>query len=350
MLCPPLRFTLRTREEEADLTKESSAPRSLTVRPYEGASDAAWIAGLINASRADTGEEDSPVSAKAVQKFLEDSSVDSDPRTDVHLFFHGEQLVAYERTRRETWASGARVYHLGPHIHAEWRSKETVSEMIRHVCHYQSEIAKLDDVDVTPFLSLILPDPADETTRAALLDAAFEPCHAFLRMARRLEEDVALRDLPPAVEAHPIREKDYRKIYNFDRRIMRDSWGCEAPTKAHFAWWSEEAFLNPELWRVAWHEDEIVGTAAGIIGGTWTPGLGGEKGEIRFVRVAPEWRRRGIASALILRCMAALREQGIHELILGVDGANEEAATALYRKLGFEVTSRMTAYRYDLAT
>jgi len=182
----------------------------------------------------------------------------------------------------------------------------------------------------------------------ALLATGFDPCHHFLRMARSLEEDVALRDLPPDLELRPLLEEHFRSVYDFDRRIMRDLWGVESPTETHFRWWSEEAFGNPELWRVAWHGDEIVGTAAGIIGGTWNSSLGGGRGEIRFVRVAPEWRRRGVASALILMCLTALRERGIREVELGVDGANETTTAALYRTLGFEITSSSVAYRRDL--
>lgn len=322
-------------------------PQPLTVRSYQGPADAERIAETLTACRAEAEKDQPPVSAEAVRSFFEGSAADSDPRSDVHLFFRGETLVAYERTRRETWASGARVYHVAPLIRPDRRDPRTLAGVVHGMRQYHAEFARRDDEGAVPFLSAV-PDPSDTQMIEALLAAGFEPCHAFLRMTRRLQQDVAQRDLPPDLEVRPLLEEHHRSIYEFDREIMKDSWGCEAPTETHFQWWGEEAFLNPELWRVAWHGDEIVGTAAGVVGGTWNPSLGGERGEIRFVRVAPGWRRRGIASALILQCLAALRQRGIREVVLGVDGANETTAAALYRTLGFEVSSRMVAYRYDL--
>ena len=319
----------------------------LTARPYGGPADAKRIAETINGRRARTEGGAAPVPAEEVEAFVETAWADFDARHDMHLFFRDGRMAAYERTKRETWAGGVRVYHLQPFVHPDFRSQESLSEILKHIVRYQSEYARRDVSGGSPFLAA-MPDPSDEEMIGALLAAGFEPCHHFLQMTRSLDEEVALRDLPPNLALRPVRESQHRSIYDFDRRIMRGLWGVEAPTESHFRWWSEEAFLDPELWRVAWDGDEIVGTAAGVVGGTWNPSLGGGKGEIRFVRVAPEWRRRGVASTLILLCLAALRARGIREVVLGVDGENEDTAAALYRTLGFEVASCRTAYRRDL--
>ena len=321
--------------------------RSVSARNYEGAADAERIAELINSSRATDGDTRPTVSAATVQSFIDTAWADFDAQRDIHLFFDDELLVAYERTKRETWAGGARAYHVLPFVHSGWRSEKSVVELLEHVYRYQFEYASHDESGANPFLSVV-PDPADSVMINALLATGFEPCLTFLSMARRLEEDVEQRELPPGLELRPLQEKHYRSIYAFDRRIMRDGWGVEAPTETHYRWWAEEAFLNPKLWRVAWNGDAIVGTAAGVIGGTWNPTLGGDKAEIRFVRVDPEWRRQGVASALILHCLTALWGRGIQEVVLDVDGANEATAAALYRTLGFEISSRRVAYRRNL--
>jgi len=300
---------------------------------------------MINAARAGT---DTPnVSPESVREFFEGASADGDPRADVHLFFEDGDLIAYERTRRETWADGSRVYHIGTYLRPDRHEEGILAEILDHVLRYQAEYAAQDDTGAHAFLSAV-PDPSNDLLVRSLLTTGFSARHVFLSMKRSLPEAVEESTLPSDLEVQPLQEASFRAIYDFDRRIMSGSWGIEAPSEQHFRWWSEEAFLNPELWCVAWSGDAIVGTAAGVVGGTWNPRLGGDRGEIRFVRVSPEYRRRGIATALILRCLNALWQRGVREVELGVDGENENSAAALYRRLGFEVETQLTAYCRDI--
>ena len=63
------------------------------------------------------------------------------------------------------------------------------------------------------------------------------------------------------------------------------------------------------------------------------------------VAVHPDFRRRGIAEALVLELARALKEKGNHSLSLEVRQSNEPAKK-LYEKLGFEqVGLRPNYYR-----
>jgi ribosomal-protein-alanine N-acetyltransferase len=67
--------------------------------------------------------------------------------------------------------------------------------------------------------------------------------------------------------------------------------------------------------------------------------------EILTIAVAPEWRRRGIATSLLTPHMAGLAAIGIDRLFLEVDAENA-AARALYANFGFEqVGERKPYYR-----
>ena len=67
-------------------------------------------------------------------------------------------------------------------------------------------------------------------------------------------------------------------------------------------------------------------------------------GEIGMM-VARDWRGRGVGTALLETAIAWAREQGLHKLSLDVFPHNE-AAIALYRKLGFvEEGRRVKQYR-----
>jgi RimJ/RimL family protein N-acetyltransferase len=56
--------------------------------------------------------------------------------------------------------------------------------------------------------------------------------------------------------------------------------------------------------------------------------------------VAREWRRRGVGTALLEACVQWARESGVHKLSLEVF-AHNDAAIALYRRLGFAEEGRL---------
>ena len=95
---------------------------------------------------------------------------------------------------------------------------------------------------------------------------------------------------------------------------------------------------NPlSLWLVAMEGDRL----AGYIGSQSVLG----ESDMMNVAVHPDFRRRGIAEALVLELARALKEKGNHSLSLEVRQSNEPAKK-LYEKLGFEqVGLRPNYYR-----
>lgn len=104
--------------------------------------------------------------------------------------------------------------------------------------------------------------------------------------------------------------------------------------------WSEKSIASElsnklALWLVA-EED---GRVAGYIGSQTVP----DESDMMNVAVHPDYRRRGIAEALVVALCDALREQGSVSLTLEVRASNEPAK-ALYQKLGFEQVGRRPNY------
>ena len=95
---------------------------------------------------------------------------------------------------------------------------------------------------------------------------------------------------------------------------------------------------NPlSLWLVAMEGERL----AGYIGSQSVLG----ESDMMNVAVHPDFRRRGIAEALVLELARALKEKGNHSLSLEVRQSNEPAKK-LYEKLGFEqVGLRPNYYR-----
>ena len=106
--------------------------------------------------------------------------------------------------------------------------------------------------------------------------------------------------------------------------------------------WSEKSIateLNSKLscWLVAVEDDALVG----YVGSQSVLG----ESDMMNIAVHPEYRRKGIAEALVTALVAELTARGNHSLMLEVRPSNTPAVT-LYEKLGFfQVGRRPNYYR-----
>ena len=62
-----------------------------------------------------------------------------------------------------------------------------------------------------------------------------------------------------------------------------------------------------------------------------------------------DWRRRGIAHALLAHALGAFAGRGLARAGLGVDSENPTGANALYEDVGMSSTSRFDIYERILA-
>jgi len=83
---------------------------------------------------------------------------------------------------------------------------------------------------------------------------------------------------------------------------------------------------NPATSFVALEDDRL----AGVI----LSGQDGRRGYIYHMAVAEDFRRRGVATALLDRCLAALKAEGINKVALLVFRYND-AGNAFWEKQGF---------------
>lgn len=65
-----------------------------------------------------------------------------------------------------------------------------------------------------------------------------------------------------------------------------------------------------------------------------------EEGLVRDLGVVPQWRRRGVAMALLRTAFATFRARGLTGVALEVDDVTLDGAVALYRRAGMRVTRR----------
>lgn len=107
--------------------------------------------------------------------------------------------------------------------------------------------------------------------------------------------------------------------------------------------WSEMSIASElqslwSFWLVALEEDRVVG----YVGSQSSI----DEADIMNVAVHPDFRRRGVAEALIIRLVSDLKERGIRALLLEVRVSNTPAIT-LYEKLGFSQVGRRKNYYHN---
>jgi ribosomal protein S18 acetylase RimI-like enzyme len=71
-------------------------------------------------------------------------------------------------------------------------------------------------------------------------------------------------------------------------------------------------------------------------------------GWIGSLGVRRPWRRRGLATALLLHSFRDFRERGGTRVGLGVDGENTTGAVRLYESVGMHVARRSDIYEQTL--
>lgn len=84
-----------------------------------------------------------------------------------------------------------------------------------------------------------------------------------------------------------------------------------------------------------------------VVGSVMTWGLGEERSATENIFVLPNWRRKGIAKALISEALTFLKEKGKTEATLGVFGDNQEAIS-LYQSLGYRMYYTIIEFGYEL--
>ena len=117
--------------------------------------------------------------------------------------------------------------------------------------------------------------------------------------------------------------------------------------------WQKRMLESPgfrqDLSFVARHDDEIVGYAYNEVYEEDWEAAGRSEAWISGLGVLREWRKKGIASALLAASMNAMREAELDAAMIGVDSSSPSGAHHLYQAVGFSTTSTGTTWQRPLA-
>jgi mycothiol synthase len=192
---------------------------------------------------------------------------------------------------------------------------------------------------------------AGETARAELLaKSGYAPARYFFEMVRPDLEHLPAFELPAGFEVRAVQPGHLRPIFDAHMAALKGLWGIAVPQAGAFENWCAASSFQPHLWQVAWDRQtgQVAGQVKPWIDATQNEALGRRRGYTEFISVGVPWRRRGLARALVVRALAALRDAGMKESELGVDSDSPFGAPRLYEACGFRVVKRNAAYRKPL--
>ena len=144
--------------------------------------------------------------------------------------------------------------------------------------------------------------------------------------------------VPEGLQLRPFRVgTDERTMYATMTEAFADHFRqSEEPFEAWKTRLLGHASFDPDLWWLAWDENEAAGGLIAYDHGDlgWIQGLG----------VRRPWRRRGLGAALLAHALAAFAARGQLRVDLGVDAEGETRPLRLYERAGMQASSAYELY------
>ncbi|MEA2003189.1 MAG: GNAT family N-acetyltransferase [Actinomycetota bacterium] len=178
----------------------------------------------------------------------------------------------------------------------------------------------------------------------------FEPARHWWEMERQLEDDIVFPSqdeftvVPWAGEYTGL----IRLVHN---AAFADHWG-NTPISAES--WQKQMMdspgFRPDLSFVAMANGEPVGYAYNEMYPEDWEAAGRSECWIGALGVVRDWRKRGIATALLAHSMRAMHEDGLDVAMIGVDSSSPTGAHHLYESVGFRTRNTATTWQREIVS
>lgn len=312
---------------------------SIAFRRYSGEDDFPGLLAAYNASRLADGAS----GIETLEAFTNDYRhlTNCDLDTDLLVAETPGGIVGYARV---TWwvedATNDRVLLGVVFLDPAGRGTGAAEVMHRWTEERLGEIAGERPHTGASFFTAYLDQGETERDRV-LAEAGYTRTQTYAEMNRSLADPIPDLALPAGVEVRPTTVADARRVWEADDRAFQDHVGYAPQTETDYQRWLLSHYLKePGLWKVAFDSTtgEIAGQVLNYVNHEENAMLGRAWGWTESISVQREWRRRGLAKALIARSMAMFRDLGYSHVALGVHTTNPNGAFPLYEGLGYRVT------------
>ncbi|MFL5681442.1 MAG: GNAT family N-acetyltransferase [Chloroflexota bacterium] len=332
-----------TSTTESGTIEVAGAPAipGLAFRRFRDDRDYEAIADVISTANLNDGIDEVPDAATLKAEYEHAAGVDV--RLDLVVAEVDGRVVAVVLNNRQVRDETA-VYASYGDVLPEYRRRGLGRALLRHAERRSREVAATHPQDTKREYGSWISERKGGA-KELLESEGYRAVRFGFEMERSLHDPLPNAPLPDGLEIRPVDEQLLRQIVEAENEAFRDHWGHVERTEEDFQGLLASPNLDLSLWRVAWDGDEVAGVIQVTVWKHENEVLGVKRGWLERVSVRRPWRRRGLASALIVSTFEGLRDAGMDGAFLGVDAENPTGALQLYEALGFRVRDRGMTYR-----
>lgn len=180
---------------------------------------------------------------------------------------------------------------------------------------------------------------------ALFADHGYLPTRWFHQMTRDLSADVPVREIPDGVEIFGFTRERSADALLIKNESFRDHWGSVDTTAESWEFRHASQAFRPEYSFIGYLDGEPMGLVMAEEFDAYHEAKGLRDLYIPQIGTRRGGRRRGIASALVTRTLAAGRADGFDTASLNVDADSPTGALGLYEQLGFATTDTTILHR-----
>jgi ribosomal protein S18 acetylase RimI-like enzyme len=244
--------------------------------------------------------------------------------------------IGYSRLGWYSSSADTRLYYQVSFLREEYRGTGHWQTMVEQNEECLRQVAAEHDPAPRQFFQAWSSDNTKDWA-AVLEKSGYKVMRRFNNMLHDLN-NIPDNPLPEGLEVCAIKPEELHKVWEAQKEMnaglfenVEEDW-----LEEKYPAWLENTGHDPRFWQIAWDGDQLAGMVLAHIDEKENEKRNRKHGYTEHIYVRPQWRKRGVAGALISRSLQALKDQGMTEAELGVDAENESAAFRLYQNMGYK--------------